>query len=139
MTDLPDYYFRVRENGAVVFRVDTENRMRRIEMDQIAVVNVKNGEIKAHGDHSLTEEETARIEGWLAARRASLQARQLDDIERTIDRLNLTAAWAQQTATPEELAAVSDRLLLAMHDLRSVLVRKKSQQANKAKDDEDGG
>ncbi|MEY3532238.1 MAG: hypothetical protein RI979_262 [Pseudomonadota bacterium] len=23
--DLPDYYFRVRENGAVVFRVDTEN------------------------------------------------------------------------------------------------------------------
>lgn len=139
MTNLPDYYFRVRENGAVVFRVDTENRMRRIEMDQIAVVNVKNGEIKPHGSHSLTEEETARIEGWLTERRASIQARQLDDVDRTIDRLNLTAAWAQQSATPEELAAVSDRLLLAMHDLRSVLVRKKSQQANKAKDDEDEG
>ena len=24
--DLPDYYFRIRENGAAVFRVDTENR-----------------------------------------------------------------------------------------------------------------
>ncbi len=131
MTDLPDYYFRVRENGAVVFRVDTENRMRRIEMDQIAVVNVKNGEIKPHGDRSLSKDDLARIEAWLAERRAALRARDLDDINRTIDRLNLTAAWAQQNATPEELEAVSDRLLLAMHDLRSVLVRKKSQQSGK--------
>ena len=36
--ELPDYYFRIRENGAAVFRVDTENRQRRIEMDQIALV-----------------------------------------------------------------------------------------------------
>ena len=41
--ELPPYYFRVRENGAFVFRVDTENRQRRIEMDQIAVVNINNG------------------------------------------------------------------------------------------------
>jgi len=41
--DLPEYYFRTRENGAAVFRVDTENRQRRIEMDQIAIVNVRNG------------------------------------------------------------------------------------------------
>ena len=32
MSDLPEYYFRIRENGAVVFRVDTENRQRRIEV-----------------------------------------------------------------------------------------------------------
>ena len=44
---LPEYYFRVRENGAVVFRIDTKNRMRRIEMDQIAVINIKNGDVKA--------------------------------------------------------------------------------------------
>ena len=31
---LPELYFRVRENGAVVFRVDTENRQRRIDMEQ---------------------------------------------------------------------------------------------------------
>ena len=36
MSDLPEYYFRIRENGAAVFRVDTENRQRRIEMEQIA-------------------------------------------------------------------------------------------------------
>ena len=52
--ELPDYYFRVRENGALVFRVDTENPQRRIEMDQIAVVNIRNGEIKPHGDRTLS-------------------------------------------------------------------------------------
>ncbi|MEH6740806.1 MAG: hypothetical protein V7695_20005, partial [Sulfitobacter sp.] len=52
---LPDYYFRVRENGAFVYRLDTENRQRRIEMDQIAVVNMRNGEIKPQGDRSLSE------------------------------------------------------------------------------------
>ncbi len=129
MTELPEYYFRVRENGAVVFRVDTENRLRRIEMEQIAVVNVRNGEIKPHGDRILSETDKARIEAWMEERRATLSARDVDDILRTVDRLNLTAAWAQQKATPAELEAVSDALLLAMHDLRSVLVRKKSDQA----------
>jgi hypothetical protein len=50
--DLPDYYFRIRDNGAVVFRVDTENRQRRIDMDEIATVNVRNGNIKPHGDRA---------------------------------------------------------------------------------------
>ena len=130
MTSLPEYYFRIRENGAVVFRVDAENRMRRIEMQQIAVVNVKNGEIKPHGDRPLSSDEHARIEAWLEERRAELRTRSIDDIYRTVDRLNLTAVWAQQSASSDELEAVSDRLLLAMHDLRSVLVRKKSRQMN---------
>ena len=128
MTDLPEYYFRVRENGAVVFRVDTENRMRRIEMTQIAFVNVRNGEIKPHGDQTLSEKDRAEIEDWLAARQETLRARDLDDIGRLVDRINLATVWAQQSATPEELNAVSDRLLLAMHDFRTVLVRKKSKQ-----------
>jgi peroxiredoxin len=123
---LPEYYFRIRENGAMVFRVDTENRLRRIEMDQIAVVNVRNGEIKAHGQRELSDDETALIQDWMESRRQQLAEREVDDILRTVDHLNLTAAWAQQKATPDELERVSDALLLAMHDLRSVLVRKKS-------------
>lgn len=123
---LPEFYFRVRDNGAMVFRVDTENRHRRIEMDQIAVVNVKNGEIKPHGDRALSEDDRSEIERWLAERRATLKSREVDDILRTVDRLNLTAAWAQQKASPDELEKVTDALLLAMHDLRSVLVRKKA-------------
>ena len=128
---LPEYYFRVRENGAMVFRVNAENRMRRIQMDQIAVVNAKNGEIKPHGETELSEADRKTIDDWLERRRNQLAERELDDILRTVDRLNLTAAWAQQRATSEELAVVSDALLLAMHDLRSVLVRKKSDQLRK--------
>jgi len=125
-TELPDYYFRVRENGAFVFHVDTENRHRRIEMDQIAVINIKNGEVKAHGDRELSDEDRAAIDAWIEARKATLAARDIDDILRTVDHLNLTTHWAQSRASEDDLDAVTDALLLAMHDLRSVLVRKKA-------------
>ena len=124
--DLPDYYFRIRENGAAVFRVDAENRQRRIELEEIAAVNVKNGNIKPHGDVELTEADRAAIGDWLAARQARLAAREVDDILRTVDHLNLTTQWAQTRATDAQLEAVTDALLLAMHDLRSMLVRRKA-------------
>ncbi len=127
MSDLPPYYFRIRENGAVVFRVDTQNRLRRLELEQIAVINIRNGEVKPHGGRALGAEDKAAIEAWMEARRALLKRRALDDIRRTIDHLNLTAQWAQARATPEELEEMTDDLLLAMHDLRSVLVRKKAE------------
>ena len=126
MSELPEFYFRVRENGAAVYRVDTENRQRRIEMTEIAVVNVKNGRVKPHGDHVLTAEETRVIAEWMTEREALLARRDLDDIHRTIDHLNLTAQWAQSRADDAALEDVTDRLLMAMHDLRSVLVRKKA-------------
>jgi hypothetical protein len=124
--DLPEFYFRVRENGAAVFRVDTENRQRRLELDQIAIVNIRNGEIRAHGDHALTDAETAAISNWMAARKEVLAARDIDDIHRAVDYLNLTTQWTQSKATDAQLEEVTDALLLAMHDLRTVLVRKKS-------------
>ena len=127
MTDLPEFYFRIRENGAAVFRVDTENRERRLELNQIAVVNLKKADIRAHGEHTLTEAETAAIQTWLEDRANTLARRAIDDIHRTVDHLNLTAQWAQSQASPEELEGVTDALLLAMHDLRGVLVRKKSE------------
>jgi len=126
MSELPEYYFRIRENGAAVFRVDTENRQRRIEMTELAVINVKNGNVRAHGDHVLSDEEKAVISDWIAERRAVLAERDLDDIHRAVDYLNLTTQWAQSRAEDDALEEVTDRLLLAMHDLRSVLVRKKA-------------
>ena len=125
-SELPEYYFRVRENGAAVFRVDTENRQRRIEMDQIAVLNIRNGEIKPQGDRVLSEGDLEEIRSWMAARARVLAQRDIDDIHRAVDYLNLTTQWAQSKASPEQLEAVTDGLLLAMHDLRSVLVRKKA-------------
>jgi len=126
MSELPEYYFRIRENGAAVFRVDTENRQRRIEMTELAVINVKNGNVRAHGDHVLSDAEKAVIADWIAERRAVLAERDLDDIHRAVDYLNLTTQWAQSRAEDDALEEVTDRLLLAMHDLRSVLVRKKA-------------
>lgn len=125
--DLPDYYFRIRDNGAAVFKVDTENRQRRIEMEEIAIVNVRNGNIKPHGERKLTPEETTVIAEWLEKRVELLAQRDIDDIHRAIDHMNLTTQWVQSKATDAQLDEVTDTLLLAMHDLRSVLVRKKAE------------
>lgn len=129
--DLPEYYFRIRENGAVVFRVDTENRQRRIDMAEIATVNVKNGNIKPHGEARLSPTEMAMIRDWLEKRLAVLARRDIDDIHRAVDHMNLTSHWAQTKASDDQLDAVTDALLLAMHDLRSVLVRKKAERLMK--------
>ena len=126
VAELPPYYFRVRDNGAFVFRVDTENRQPRIEMDQIAVVNIRNGEIKPHGGRELSPEDMAAIEQWMDERTRLLAYRDIDDIHRAVDYLNTTTQWAQSKATDAQLEAVTDALLLAMHDLRTVLVRKKA-------------
>jgi len=126
MDALPDYYFRIRENGAAVYRLGTDPRDQRIEMDQIAVVNTRNGEVKPQGGRDLTETDRAAIADWLEERRTLLARREADEIARTIEVLNLAAHWAQTRATAEELEAQTGPLLLAMHDLRSVLVRKKA-------------
>lgn len=125
-TGLPDYYFRVRDNGAFVFRLDTGNRQRRIEMDQIAIVNIRNGEIRPHGDRTLSDTDLKHIKTWMQDRTALLAHRDIDDIHRAVDYLNTTTHWAQSRASDEQLDQITDSLLLAMHDLRSVLVRKKS-------------
>lgn len=124
--DLPEYYFRIRDNGAVLFKVDTENRQRRIELDEIATLNIRNGNVKPHGDHVLTAEETALIRDWMEQRSTQLARRDIDDIHRAVDHLNLTAHWAQTRATDADLDEVTDALLLAMHDLRSVLIKRKA-------------
>ena len=124
--NLPELYFRVRDNGAVVFRVDTENRQRRIDMEQIAIANVRNGDIKPHGDRKLSDGERIAIQDWIEERRMVLANRDIDDIYRAVDHLNLTTQWAHSKATDDQLDHVTDALLLAMHDLRNVLVRKKA-------------
>lgn len=130
-TELPEYYFRIRENGAFVFRIDTENRQRRIEMDQIAVANIRNGDIKAHGDRVLSDHDMAVIRDWMEQRTALLAERDVDDIQRAVEHLNLTTHWANSRATQDQLEDITDDLLMAMHDLRTVLVRKKADRVTK--------
>lgn len=124
-------YFRVRENGAAVFRIENDARNRRTEMDQIAVLNIRNGDVKPHGDRTLSQADRAEIASWIDARRAVLAARDLEAMRQTVDQLNLTAQWAQSKASDDELEALTDDLLMAMHDLRTVLVRKKADRLDK--------
>lgn len=128
--ELPDLYFRVKDNGAAVFRVDPENRQKRIDLDQIAVVNSRNGEVKAMGKADVSPTEHQAMLDWLEERRALAARRDMDDIHRAIDQINITAHWVQAKATPEQLEAVTDRLLLSIYDLRQVLVRKKADRMN---------
>ena len=79
-TVLPEYHFRVRENGAVGFRINTENRQRRIKMDQFAIINIRNGEVKPHGQRTLSDTDKAGIEHWVKERKAHLARRDMNDI-----------------------------------------------------------
>lgn len=126
MSDLPGHYFRIRENGATVFRVEGASRQQRIAMEPIATVNLRTGEIRPQGDRALDETDLAEIRRWIVDRAETIARREVDDILRTVDHLNLTAHWAQARATDAQLEAVTDALLLAMHDLRGVLVRRKA-------------
>jgi len=131
MSEIGSLFFRVRENGAAVYRVDAENRQRRLDMQQIAVVNIRNGDVKPQGDQIPTAAERNEIDAWVVARRKVVEDRRIDDLLRTTDHLNLTAQWVQTKATEEQIDMFADDLLLAMHDLRSVIVRKKADGLNK--------
>lgn len=134
MSDLPDYYFRVRENGAAVFRIAPETRLQRIELEQIATLNIRSGEIRPHGERKMMPADLEAIRAWMVERQDLLAQRDLDDIFRAIDHLNLTAQWAQSRASEADLERVTDQLLMAMHDLRTVLVRKKADRTSSATD-----
>jgi hypothetical protein len=126
MSNNTGLFFRVRDNGAAIFRVDTENRQRRLELQQIAVVNIRNGQVKPQGEQTPTAAERNEIDAWIVERRKTLALRKVDDIKRATDHLNDTAQWVQSDATDEQIDEFADDLLMAMHDLRTVLVRKKS-------------
>ena len=82
--------------------------------------------IKSQGDTPLTDEETKLIKDWMHERKTVLEEREIDDFLRTIDHLNLTAQWAQLKASDVDLERDTDQLLLSMHDLRTILSRKKN-------------
>lgn len=124
--DLPRHYFRLREPGALVFRVDGANPQGRLELEPLALVNLRNGEVKPQGGQVLSAEDDEAIAAWMAAQQAAAGARGVDDIRRTVEQLNHAAHWVQTRASDAQLDAVAQDLLLAMHDLRSVLVRRRS-------------
>ena len=124
--DLPRLYFRLRDPGALAFRVDVGTAEGRLELEPLAIVNLRNGEVKPQGGQVLTSGDEAAIAAWMQARKVDLAAREADDIRRTVELMNHAAHWAQTRATDAEIERVSRDLLLAMHDLRAVLVRRRA-------------
>ncbi|MCJ8139922.1 hypothetical protein [Falsirhodobacter halotolerans] len=131
---LPSLYFRIRDTGASVFRIDTEHRHQRLEMEHLANINMAKGDYRTQGERTATPEEDAAIRDWIATRRQTLDMRARDDVMRLIDALNLTTQWAHGRATDADLDLVTDPLLMAMHDLRATLVRKMADRLDPGED-----
>ena len=131
ITPLPELYFRLRDGGATVFRIESDAHNGRTEMVQIALVNLETGRVRPYRGTELSQSDMAAIETWIADRRESLQWKRLDHAMRTVEAINQTAHWAQAEASDDDLIAVTDPLLLAMMDLRQLLVKKAAKRARK--------
>ena len=121
-----DYYFRPRPGGAMMLRITHDPRLRRSEMHRVAGINTKDGGVSVTDGHALTPEEQASIDSWLAHGNGLA-----NESARAVEHIGHIAHWAQFRASPAELASATDELLLAMQDLREVLVRKAAQRAQK--------
>ena len=73
------------------FKVETENHQSRLDSKQIAVINIRNGDVKPHGTYSRTQGEEQLIQDWLAQRKDLLAQREIYDMLRTVGHFNLTA------------------------------------------------
>lgn len=123
---LPQLYFRIRDNGALVFRVDAENRHGRLDLDPLAMANVRSGEIRPQGGRSISAAERAEIEAWITARQTELAMRDGKLADATIEAINAAAHWVQTKASANEIEMHGEPLLMAMHDLRSQIVRRQA-------------
>ncbi|MEM8699131.1 MAG: hypothetical protein AAGF44_08170, partial [Pseudomonadota bacterium] len=94
-------YFRKRKQGAFCFRLDVENRRRRLELIQIATVTGKN-EIRPHKRNPPTKDEIAEIEDWIAEQ-ASGKVR--GPAEKAIEDINLITQWVVKEAGDEDVLA----------------------------------
>jgi len=121
-----DLYFRIKDNGATVFRINDETRQRRLDLQPVAEANVRNGDIKLRKDVTLSDAELSEIKAWLDARSTELQGREIEQARLTIEQLNTTANWISSKPDEAVADAISEDLLMAMHDLRTAIVRFKS-------------
>lgn len=134
-TAAPNLYFRLREPGAAVFRVLTENPQKRLELDLIAIANSRNGEIKPQGPGP-SEAEREEITDWIETRRKGRHRRDDAAMQALGEQLNEAAQWLQARADKRAVTANAGDLLFALHDLRSALVRRLAEINDKEESEE---
>ncbi|MEE9455134.1 MAG: hypothetical protein V3V13_12260 [Paracoccaceae bacterium] len=121
MLDKPKLYFRRKDNGAGVYRVDAQNS-NRMDLQHIAVVK-QNGDIKVQNKQELSQDEVAEINAWFTARETTQSARDSARLDMLVGEMNRAAQWLQSDASGDEIMQVAQPLLMAMHDLRTTLVK----------------
>jgi hypothetical protein len=117
------YYFRPRPGGAALLKITYDARLKRSRLHRIAGLEAS-GEVRVAEGYTLSPEEEALIAQYLAQGNG-LTGR----AAQAVTDIGHIAHWAQFRANPDELAQATEELLLAMQDLREVLVRKAGQRA----------
>jgi hypothetical protein len=130
----PRLYFRLREPGATVYRVTTEGPGGRLDLQPLAVANLRSGEIKPLSE-TPDDADMAEIRNWIETRHSQRRERDLAEIDRLTESLNNAAHWLQTRASRKAVLAQSDALLFAIHDLRTALVRRLAETADKTTED----
>lgn len=119
-------YYRHRDKGVTVFRMEVANRQRRIELNQIASI-MRDGEIIPHKRRHPTEVELAEISVWWNNWLNRSEAGEITEIESFISQLNIFTDWLARRADHDDVDVQSDALLTALLDLRQVVVRRLSE------------
>lgn len=128
MENKHEYYFRISLDGATVFILNRETRHKRIELQEIATIFMPQAKVTPISGRSLSSEEERAIENWISERKKYLYEQDTATAKRVVEDINKLTHWARYQATPEQLNPVNDDLLLAIYDLRSVLVKKMAEQ-----------
>ena len=127
-----DLYFRARDGGAQVFRVIHDAKDGRLRLEPLATISLNADAVRPQGDREISAAEQTTISTWMDERRATLKAREIDDVARTLEAMQRTAHWVQGKASDDALAQVEDDLLMAAHDLRLAIVKRKADRIDDA-------
>lgn len=138
-------YFRITARGGAAFRVESEERL---TLTPLADIVLRSGAVKPRAA-TPTAAERAEIDAWIAARRAALATEAAGAPARAVAAMNAAAEWmaskpsadhaadhaagqaadrgadrgADTGADEAAKAAAADEMLIALHDLRTAIVR----------------
>ncbi len=124
MQTLQKLFYRVNRDGADVYRIDLQNRLKRLDLEKIAEIDIENDTIVPVDRMALSNEERDDMQNWCLARHDKLELRHQNDINRLIESMNHAANWIEHDASEAQIDQISDTVLMAMHDLRATVVRK---------------
>lgn len=120
--NLPKVFFRIKDNGANIFRVKTTGKTGRIELIRLGTAAIKSQKILAQDGVTITEDEYAQIREWLSQQTSS---RLPEDLRRLSRDVNLAAQQiSAKTELDPELESAINNLLLSLFDLQREVTEK---------------